>query len=122
MAKKMPAKPIKKAPVKKTVKKPIEKVIEPMPIPEPEPIQDENIKEQTAEVVEVIHGICKLPHHNDDGTVNWDMVNDCVDIMAQRKPGIENLEGHDQQSISRHLLQHFKEADLPIPDQIAALA
>ena len=120
MTKKIPAKPIKKTQVKKPASKPIKKVIE--PIYEPEPIQDEIIEEQTAEVVEVIHSICKLPHHNDDGTVNWDMVNDCVDIMAQRKPGIENLEGHDQQSISKHLLQHFKEAGVPVPDQIAALA
>ena len=118
MLKKILAKPIKKP----VVKKPVKEVIEPITDPEPEPIQDEIINERTVEIVEVIHSICKLPHHNDDGTVNWDMVNDCVDIMAQRKPGIENLDGNDQQSISRHLLQHFKEAGLSIPDQIAAMA
>lgn len=92
------------------------------PKPKTEPIQDENIEQSAAEFVEVIHSICKLPHHNDDGSVNWDMVNDCVDILAQRKPGIEDLESHDQHAIAQHLYQHFKEDGRPVPDQIAAMA
>lgn len=102
--------------------KPTKAAAKPKPETELEPIQDENIDEQAAEFVEIVHSICKLPHHNDDGTINWDMVYDCVDILAQKKPGIENLESHDQHAIAQHIYHHFKEADLPIPDQIAALA
>jgi len=107
---------------KKTTKKAVAKKQEIEEIEETDAIEDENIDEQTAEFVEVIHSICKLPHHKDTGEVDWDMVNDCVDILAQRKPGIENLESHDQHAICQHLCHHFKESGKPVPDQIAALA
>lgn len=113
--------PVKeKGAVKKTVKKLIEKVSRPKSKPKAQPPSKE--EEQSAQFVEDMGSIGKVPHHKANGDIDWDMVNDIVDILAQRKPGIENLEGHDQHAISRHLYQHFKEAGRPVPDQIAALA
>jgi hypothetical protein len=65
-----------------------------------------------------------LRHHNEDGSINWDMVDDCVNKMSFITPHGDRIlmQPHNIIAAAKHFYKHFSDAGKRVPDQIAVNA